>query len=123
MGIVICVFKVGIWSIRYEKFPELLDRIKKSLVTRVVSTRELLCACGECYDDLIRDTFQDENHARTELAKQLDHLEDNLDFAIEHDMMRLNSLIKKQTISILRNEMSYKRAEFDKEVQRVFNGI
>ncbi|MHC1591007.1 MAG: hypothetical protein ACXQS8_02905 [Candidatus Helarchaeales archaeon] len=105
----------------HHKFPELLERIKKSLVTRVISTRELLQAQGECYEDLIRNTYQNEAVAREELKKQLDYLEENLEFAIKHDLLNLNSLIRKQSIAILRSELEFKRKEFEKDIQKTFN--
>ncbi|MHA1145212.1 MAG: hypothetical protein ACTSRW_10780 [Candidatus Helarchaeota archaeon] len=105
----------------HEKFPELLERIKRSLVTRVISTRQLLCSNGECYEDLIRNTYENEDVARVELKKQLDYLEENLEFAIKHDLLKLNSLIKRQSIQILRSELEFKRKEFEKDIQKTFN--
>lgn len=106
----------------HEKFSEILQRIKKSLVIRVVNARPLLFAQGDCYADLVRDAFKKEEVARSELIKQLEHLEDNLNFAIDNNLLKINSLISNQTLHILKHELEFKRAEFEKELHNIFDG-
>lgn len=105
---------------RHKKVSELRDRLRKSFLLIVKGTSDLLQADGGCYDDLFVDAYKTRGDAERAVLAVINDAAENLDFVIEHGMMKISALIRKQTIKILRKEIAVGRDHYVRKLDALF---
>ncbi|MHA1378251.1 MAG: hypothetical protein ACTSRG_07700 [Candidatus Helarchaeota archaeon] len=81
-----------------------------------------MCANGDSYNELIRNTYKDKETAVSAMRKTLYLAKESLDFSVENKMMKLNSLIKDQTIKVLYEEIKFRENYFVEKLEKIFSG-
>ena len=107
---------------KHEKYPELLENMRKNYIARVKGAKILINSNGESYSELVRNAFSNKEEARNIMIKTLHLAKEGLDFVVENEMMKLSSLIKSQTIRILYEEFNYKENYFKEQIERIYSG-
>ena len=105
----------------HPKFPELEERMKKSLLLRVTGTKKLLESEGETHDELLKNAHPNKNEALKSILMQLENAEENLNFAIEEKMLKISSMIRDSTIKILRKEIAFGRNYFKEKIDELYS--
>ncbi|NVM31630.1 MAG: hypothetical protein HWN65_22525 [Candidatus Helarchaeota archaeon] len=105
---------------RHKKTPELLERIKQSLIIMVRGTNDLLKCEGECYDDLLLDAYQTKEEAERSVYALIDDAGDNLEFTVDNKMVKINKLIRSHVIKILRKEVEIARDYYTKKLNELY---
>ncbi|MHA1298844.1 MAG: hypothetical protein ACTSO9_05310 [Candidatus Helarchaeota archaeon] len=107
---------------KHKKFPELIEKMKENYITRVKEANRLLCSDGDCYSQLIRNAYEDKETAIRIMRQTLYLAKESLDFSVENKLLKLNSLIKDQTIRVLYGEIDYRERLFKEKLERIFTG-
>ncbi len=105
---------------RHSKASELKERIKKSFTIMLRNTHTLLQSHGECYNDLLFNAYKTKEDAWKATFNLINDTEDNLEFTVEHKMMKINRLIRDQTIKILRREIAIARKYYENKLNDIF---
>ncbi|MHA1783788.1 MAG: hypothetical protein ACTSVE_01190, partial [Candidatus Helarchaeota archaeon] len=104
----------------HPKFPELREKMKKSLILRVKGTKQLLLSEGETYDELFKNAYSNKEEALESILNQLKNAEDNLEFAFSNKMLDISSLIIGPTMKILRKEIEFGKNYFKEKVKELY---
>ena len=105
---------------KHKKTPELVERIKRSLLIMVKGTNELLQCEGECYDDLLLDAYKTKTEAEKAIFALIDDADESLEFSVQNNMAKISSLIRKQTIKVLRKEVEIARDYYTKKLNDLY---
>ena len=105
----------------HPKFPELKEKMKKSLLLRVAGTKQLLESEGETHDELLKNAHSTKEEALDSILIQIKNAEDNLNFAIEEKMLKISSLIRDSTIRILRKEIEFGKVYFKEKMDELYS--
>lgn len=105
----------------HSKSAELRERIKKSFDLMIKNSNDLLNSCGDCYDELLLNAYKTKNDAWRATFDLINITEANMEFTIEHKMLKITSLIRSQTIKILRREIEVSRTYYSKKLNELFS--
>ncbi|MHA1265925.1 MAG: hypothetical protein ACTSRS_11905 [Candidatus Helarchaeota archaeon] len=106
---------------RHTKSAELKERIKKSFLLILQNTKDLLNSSGNSYDELLYNAYKTKEAAWKATFSLIDDTEDSLEFTVKHKMVKINRLIRKQTIRILRREIEIAREYYENKLNAIFN--
>ncbi len=104
----------------HSKFPELKEKMKKSLIIRISGTKKLLESRGETHDELLKNAYPNKKEALESVLIQIQNAEDNLNFAIEHKMLKISSLIRDSVLNILRKEIEFGKNYFEEKIDELY---
>jgi hypothetical protein len=104
----------------HSKTPELRDRIKKSFALMIKNSNELLTSCGNCYEDLVLNAYKTKEAAGKATFSLIDDAEESMEFTIQHKMLKISSLIRHQTIKLLRQEIEISREYYTKKLNEIY---
>lgn len=105
---------------RHSKSPELRERIKKSFALMLKNTHDLLNSTGECYDDLLFNAYKTKDIAWEATFNLLNDTKESFDFTVKHKLVKINRLIRDQTIRILRREIEVAHEYYEKKLNDIF---
>ena len=105
----------------HSKSAELRDRIKKSFSLMIRNSNDLLNSHGDCYDDLLCNAYKNKAEAWRATFDLIDEAEETMEFTIKHKMLKITSLIRTQTIKILRREIEISRTYYSKKLNELFS--
>ena len=104
----------------HPKFPDLKKLMKKSLLIRVIGTKELLLSSGNTHDELFKNAHPNKDEALESILMQLKNAEENLEFAYQNKLLNISSLIKDSTMKILRKEIAFGKQYFKEKVDELY---
>lgn len=104
----------------HSKTPELKERYKRSFITLVKETNTILHAEGNNYDELYVNAYKTEEEACRSTFCIIDNAIEDLEFAIEHNMIKINRLVRDPIIRILRREIEIGREYYEKKITELF---
>ncbi len=105
---------------RHSKSPELKERIKNAFVLMLQNTHDLLFSKGECYDDLLLNAYSTKEAAWKATFDLIDDTEKTINFTVQNKMVKINRLIRDQTIKILRREIEIAREYYSQKLNELF---
>jgi len=105
---------------KHLKLSELKERYKRSFILLVGETARLLRSEGDNYDEIFVNAYKTKEEASKATFSILDHAKEDLEFAIEHNMIKLNILVRDQIIRILRKEIEIGRKYYEIKINEAF---
>ena len=106
---------------RHSKSAELRARIKKGFGTMLKNAYDLLYSNGECYDDLLLNAYPTKELAWKPTFALIDETEDNINFTVKNKMVKINILLRDQTIKILRREIAIAREYYEQKLNELYD--
>ena len=104
----------------HSKTPELRDRIRRSFAVMVKNTSDLLNSCGDCYEELMCNTYKTKEAAWKATFTLIDDAEESMEFTIHHKLLKISSLIRHQTIKLLREEIEISREYYTQKLNEIY---
>ncbi len=107
---------------RHKKAPELKERYKRSFIMLLNETHILLHSHGNDYDELFKNAYETREKACEATFLIINTAEQDLEFAIEHHMIKINRLLREPIYKILRKEIAIGKESYDEKIRTMFTG-